>query len=101
MYHAKNHELQRWAYNVVRRARRDGRLVPPRICPHCGETAPSQHSHHVDYAQPLFVYWCCRRCHRRLHATAAMSCWEQTIFERYQGGRTDGGGSAGSGGVRS
>lgn len=66
--------LRRWrerhpeackAHNIVGRAKRNGTLVPPSTCEHCGKQVRLE-AHHPDYSKPLEVIWLCIRCHDRL-----------------------------------
>jgi hypothetical protein len=61
-YYARYPE-RRKANNVVNHAVRDGRLVKPDACEHCGADVPLEGSH-TDYSRPLDVEWLCVSCHR-------------------------------------
>lgn len=59
----------RSAYEAVRHAVRDGRLVRPEVCEDCGRPPERGwvQAHHDDYTQFLKVRWLCPICHKRLH----------------------------------
>jgi hypothetical protein len=59
------------ARQTLGNAVRDGRIVRPKKCTLCH--VPSRvEAHHEDYAKPLDVVWCCRKCHReRFHGQQA------------------------------
>lgn len=61
-HRAKNPEKTK-ARNAVANAIRDGRIIKPTTCPHCGSTERIQ-AHHHDYTKPLDVAWACFKCHR-------------------------------------
>lgn len=55
------------ARNMVSNAIRDGRLIRPSRCEHCGSDQ-RLHGHHYDYDKPLSVIWLCVPCHKQVHA---------------------------------
>lgn len=55
------------ARTLVGLAIKDGRLVRPSSCAHCGSTGPIQ-GHHPDYSKPLEVIWLCQPCHALEHS---------------------------------
>jgi hypothetical protein len=50
---------------IARRALKSGRIIK-RPCHFCGK--PEVEMHHVDYDQPLLVYFLCTVCHKRHEA---------------------------------
>src|SRR5690606_1293792 len=58
---------RRAAHVALGNAVRDGRIVKPVACWHCGG-GPVE-AHHADYTMPLAVSWLCRACHRDVHRT--------------------------------
>lgn len=65
--HRKEYEGACKARNAVSNAVRDGNLVRPKRCEHCGSDGVL-HGHHHDYGKPLCVVWLCVACHRQIHA---------------------------------
>ena len=58
---------KRGATQAVNNAVRDGRLLKPDSCQHCGKTGCKIEGHHEDYSKPLDVVWLCTQCHSKLH----------------------------------
>lgn len=63
-YKARYPERRR-AREIVRNAKKRGRLVP-QPCERCG-TTEGVHGHHDDYRKPLEVRWFCPPHHRERH----------------------------------
>jgi hypothetical protein len=51
-----------FARYILSKNRRNGTLVPSRVCVRCGEQKPTE-GHHFDYDKPEEVIWLCRACH--------------------------------------
>lgn len=51
------------ASNLVHIAIKNGELIKPTICEHCGTPTEDIIAHHEDYDKPLKVDWLCRTCH--------------------------------------
>jgi len=60
------HRKQVRAMWRVRRAIKDGRLVPADRCSICGKHCKTQ-AHHQSYDRPLEVDWVCRGCQIAVH----------------------------------
>lgn len=58
--------LARQARNAASNAVRDGRLVLPSNCAHCGSTSKLER-HHENYDEPLHCVVLCGPCHRAHH----------------------------------
>jgi len=54
------------ANRALSNAIRDGVVVRPDACWHCGSTGRIE-GHHVHYSFPLEVVWLCISCHRKVH----------------------------------
>ena len=50
------------AWQEVRTALQQGRLIKPDLCDKCGRKVPLE-AHHEDYDKPLDVQWLCWKCH--------------------------------------
>lgn len=66
----QRHPQARYAYLVVARALKRGRLIRAKACEECGGSG-RLHAHHEDYARPLDVRWLCPPCHVAHHEKAA------------------------------
>ena len=62
----KKHKLRYVAKAVFGHAVRDGKILRPNYCSHCGIEGSPQ-GHHNDYNKPLDVVWVCVRCHTNFH----------------------------------
>ena len=60
------------ASRELRAAVKSGKLIKPTNCEFCGRKTRLS-GHHIDYSQPLCVYWLCSSCHKLLHIKADMS----------------------------
>ncbi len=58
--HPERHAAQQAVYLAVK----DGRLIRPDTCEHCGTNELSIEASHTDYENQLDVEWLCRPCHR-------------------------------------
>jgi len=58
---------KRKAQYAAGNAYRDGRLVKPKSCHHCGKSRVRLQKHHPDYNFPLVVEWVCCPCHGIAH----------------------------------
>jgi len=61
-------DIRSKAHSAVTGARQRGKLTP-KPCNQCGADKRVD-AHHDDYTKPLDVVWLCRKCHRKLHASA-------------------------------
>lgn len=61
-----NYPSKRKAQVIANNALRDGKLVRPDTCEHCGQKETLQ-AHHCDYSKPLDVMWLCVPCHSAWH----------------------------------
>ncbi len=64
-----NNSDKRAAHTILGNAVRDGKIDKPELCSICGEK-DRIHGHHEDYSKPLYVIWCCPKCHTALHKGA-------------------------------
>jgi hypothetical protein len=73
MVYVAAHPDRHRARNRVYQAIKDGRLVRPDTCEHCGATGvPIEASHdEYTYDKALDVEWLCRSCHRRKDGTSS------------------------------
>ncbi|WP_370716112.1 hypothetical protein [Sphingomonas sp. IW22] len=53
--------------NLLRRALREGTVLPASICSMCGRVPSGLGYHNEDYRKPLTAYPICRRCHYAIH----------------------------------
>jgi len=63
LYYIENRQKFRAHYEVAK-AIKNGTLVRPETCEHCGSEEKIEGSH-TDYSRPLDVEWLCPPCHRR------------------------------------
>jgi hypothetical protein len=61
------------ARSAVSNAVRDGRIVRPSKCSHCGVACRAQ-AHHHDYSKPFEVTWYCFKCHREIGHGQRVMC---------------------------
>lgn len=54
------------ARQAVNTAVKKGSIKKPECCQMCDGDEDLQ-AHHIDYSQPLKVYWLCRACHSKAH----------------------------------
>lgn len=64
----KNNPAKYKAHNAVNNAVRDGRLIKPKSCEHCGEIKRI-YGHHHSYEEKdwLDIVWLCQQCHADEH----------------------------------
>lgn len=62
-----NNSDKRAAHIIVGNAVRSGKLKKPSACSICFVEGGRIEGHHSDYAKPLEVTWCCRKCHAAIH----------------------------------
>lgn len=68
---------------AMHRALAAHKLVKPKCCDLCHETAKVE-GHHIDYGKPLDVKWLCKKCHGIAHTEGHKwnpDCNEQTGIE--------------------
>jgi hypothetical protein len=51
----------------VAKALKEGRIKRPDCCDLCTLEHSKLEAHHVDYGNPLSIYWLCRTCHGVVH----------------------------------
>lgn len=59
---AESKYLKQRAHYLVKKAVREGVLVPASACSRCGEVTKT-FGHHANYFKPLEVEWLCNSCH--------------------------------------
>lgn len=66
---ANRNQHKRKAQNNVSNAVRDGKLVKPEVCEHCGTSEKKIQGHHWSYLPEhwLDVIWLCTSCHGKEH----------------------------------
>lgn len=66
---ASDNQHKREAHHTVGNAVRDGRLIKPVVCEHCGKTGCTIYGHHWSYLPEnwLNVIWLCSACHGKEH----------------------------------
>ena len=72
--------LKEHARRAVREAVKHGLLVVSDNCEHCGKSQfrrdgvrAVQAHHYLGYEHPLAIQWLCAKCHRAVHADAALA----------------------------
>ena len=58
---------KRAAHVILGHRIRDGHVLKPDTCEHCGLKSERIEGHHEDYAKPLEVVWLCSMCHVKIH----------------------------------
>lgn len=66
---ADNNQQKRKAHYAVNNAVRDGKMIKPAECEHCGTSEKKIQGHHWSYEPEhwLDVIWLCSRCHGKEH----------------------------------
>lgn len=60
------------AQKLLRKAVRQGKIIPSILCQKCKKEKPLQ-AHHDDYLKPYNVKWLCGSCHRIQHSPYSYS----------------------------
>lgn len=64
-YFKNKHKIK--AQHLAKKAEKNGVLMKPDSCQHCGLKTDRLHKHHHDYSRPLDVKYLCSCCHGMEH----------------------------------
>lgn len=67
------HPQKNRARQIVNNGMRDGLIVRPDACSHCGIKCVPE-AHHHDYSKPFEVTWYCFKCHREIGHGQRVMC---------------------------